>query len=163
MKVFILLTTFFLTSFSYSQNDDYLIEAKLKTNKNLYKTFQKFYKDSIRQETKDEWGGPYYYEIDLVYGLHFLDYKNDGLEDVLVEFSATPSDSATMTFPIVVLFKNNNGTYYYYSHFNPGNAAFYRYSNLIFYFSFTGYNGTNKGEIEKYKIVKNKFISLNPN
>jgi len=163
MKVFILLTTFFLTSFSYSQNDDYLIETKLKANKNLYKSFQKFYNDSIRQETKDEWGKPYYYEIDLIYGLSFLDFNDDGIEDALVEFSATPSDPATITFPIAVLFEKRNGIYFYTNHLNPSNAIFYKYADSIFYFKSTGYNGTKKGEIFKYKIVKNKFISLNTN
>ena len=161
MKVFMLLITLFFTSFSYSQNDEGEIEAKLKANKNLYKTFQKFYKDSIRQETKDEWGGPYYYEIDLIYGLHFLDYNNDGDEDALVEFSATPSDSATMTFSVVVLFEKRNGDYYYLTHIKPGNIFYNKYSNSVFYFTITDYYGTKKGEIEKYNIVNNRFNLLN--
>ena len=117
-----------------SQNPDNKIN-KLKANKELNKSFNKFYIDSVRQETKDEWGEPCYYKVDQINGVHNLDYNKDGAIDSLVEFSVYSSDGGTWYFLVAVLFKNVNGIYKYIAHVDPRPTGFDKYQNSFFYFS----------------------------
>ena len=131
----------------------------LKQNKELYTTFNKFYTDSIRQETKDEWGGPYFYKIDLVYGIHYLDYNKDGVNDVLVEFSSYASDGGTWYFFTAVLFENLNGKYRYIAHIDPDYNVFEKYENSIFYFTGVRFKTLlDENRKKSFKLVYKKFI-----
>jgi len=142
---------------SFSQNEDSL-DAQLKSNKHLYNSFQKFYKYTIRQETKDVWGKPYFFKIDRIYGLNYFDYNNDSKEDALIEFSITPSDSWSAYYMVAVLFENNNNNYEYIAHFYTGYKVFSKHVYPYLFFEGTGAKGTDINDKKKYVIQNNKFI-----
>jgi len=155
--LFIGIVLFCPLSILSQSSDDKMIE--LKSNKQLYTVFNKFYTDSIRQEKKDEWGGPYYYEIDVVYSLYYLDYNNDGLKDVLVEFSCAASDGGTWYFFTAVLFENKKGKYNYICHVNPNYTVFDKYDNDVFYFKGVRFKTLlDENRSKEYKLVDNKFV-----
>ncbi len=90
MKHFKLVILFFIISFSgliQSQNSNNKLED-LKVNEKLYSSFDDFYKKHIRKEAKDDLDNLFYNKIDIIKGLHQFDFNEDGLEDVLIEFSA---------------------------------------------------------------------------
>jgi len=130
IDVIIVLIFSFSVGIILAQNEEDKIE-QLKSNKPLYTTFNQFYTDSIRQETKDEWGGPYFKKIDQINDVHYFDYNKDGQKDALVEFSAAHSDGGTWYFLTAVLFENINGKYKYIAHIDPDHTVFEKYKNSI--------------------------------
>lgn len=142
-----------------SQNADDKIE-QLKSNKLLYSTFNQFYTDSIRQETKDEWGEPYFQKIDQINGVHYFDYNNDGLEDAFVEFSVRNSDGGSFYYLVAVLFENTENKYIYKAHFEPGNLLFEKFNQPSFIFSGKVSRFSEETITQKYKLVNNTFQEL---
>lgn len=157
LKHIIRTIVFILPFILLSQNNADKI-TQLEGNKALYKSFNKFYTDYIRNETKDEWGGPYYKKIDQINGVHYFDYNEDGKNDALVEFSARNSDGGTYYFLVAVLFKNTNGVYNYKAHFYPENRRFQKYSKPNFVFSGKTNRFSKEISIKKYVLSGNKFI-----
>jgi hypothetical protein len=145
----------FLSGFTLAQSGDSKLEL-LKSNQPLYTAFNKFYTDSIRQESKDEWGNPYYYKIDRVYGLNYFDYNKDGTNDALVEFSVHPSDSWIAGYSIAVLLGKNKDTFEYVTHFLPVDNQFLRFESSYFLFS----GSDNEDSTEKYLLKANRFILI---
>jgi len=142
---------------SHSQNEANKIE-QLKQNKELYTTFDKFYTDSIRQESTNEWGEPYFKKIDQINGVHHFDYNNDGSEDALVEFSVSNSDGGTFYFLVAVLFENVDNKYIYKAHFQPENMLFKEFSQPFFIFSGTVDRFSEEITTKKYNLLNNRFI-----
>jgi len=145
---------------------------KLKSNKPLYEAFQKFYVENIREETKDEWGEPYYYTVEHINGVNYFDYNNDGLKDCLIEFSSRASDGGTFYFLVTVLFEKHNNEYRYVSYFHPqnnedhhisyihpNNISFENFSYPYFIFSeYSNYNNNEKIGDKIYLLLNNKFV-----
>ena len=159
MRAIIYFLVFILPISAISQDwEAKMIE--LKSNKELYTVFNKFYTDSIKQETEEELGYPCYNKIDMVYGLNYFDYNNDNSDDVLVEFSTYPSDGGTITTYNAVLFENLGGNYKYKSHFYPG-FRFAHFKNSHFYFSGNESRFSEKIITRKYKLLNKEFKEVN--
>jgi hypothetical protein len=90
--------------------------------------------------------------------VHYLDFNNDGLEDVLVEFSARNSEGGTFYFLVAVLFENIEKKYIYKAHFQPENLLFEEFSQAFFIFSGTANRFSEEITTKKYKLVNNTFI-----
>lgn len=157
MKTSLLLTLLIsIPLFSQTPEEN---RTKLESNKQLNSSFQKFYKEHIRQERKDEWGGPYFYQIDQINGVHHFDYNNDNQKDVLVEFSAAPSDGGIWCFLTAVLFEYKKGAYLYKAHIITEEMIFTKYENSTFYFKGVPFKSLlDENRAKAYKLVGNKFV-----
>lgn len=152
--IFILLLVFPLLMSSQNNGDKI---DQLKSNIYLFKSFDRFYNNSIREETKGESERVYYNEIDQIYSIHYFDYNEDGLKDVLVEFTVTKLNGSNNNFLVAVLFKNVEGRYKYIAHMNPDNTTFVNYSKSIFQFSGEIRSFSEGVVTEKYTLQSNKF------
>lgn len=141
--------------FCFSQNSDVKLEL-IESNKTLYTSFIKFYNDSIRLESKDEWGESFYYNIDQINGVHYFDYNEDGIEDVLVEFSTSPSDSWSSYSVVSAMFRNENSNYIIEAFFYSNNLKFKKYSKPFFFYS--GVNDNHSDKLRKYILEVNQFM-----
>ncbi len=160
IDVIIVLIFFFSVGITSAQNEEDKLQ-QLASSKPLYTVFNQFYTDSIRQETKDEWGGLYFKKIDQINGVYYFDYNNDGLEDALVEFSVRNSDGGTFYFLVAVLFENIEKKYIYKAHFQPENTLFEEFNQPFFIFSGTANKFSKEITTKKYKLVNNTFIKIN--
>ena len=154
-KILIAVIFLFNSIIVYSQAEKL---EQLKSNKPLYEAFQKFYVKNIREETKDEWGEPYYYTAEI-YGVNFFDYNNDGSIDCFIEFSSRASDGGTFYFLTAVLFEKFNNEYRYISNFHPFNMSFEKFSYPYFIYSeYSNFTYNEKIGDKKYLLLNNKFV-----
>ena len=155
-KFLILVFALSLPLLSLGQNSDDNFR-NLESNKKLYESFSKFFKDYV-QETKNKGGQPYDYKIEQINGIHNFDYNEDGFEDALVEFSANSPNGEGVYLLVAVLFKNAGNGYGYVTHMNPNNTFFENYSKSIFYFSGKLISFSDEIVTEKYTLIVNKFV-----
>jgi len=156
-RIIIVILTLILSAVSYAQNGNGF-EAELKSNNSLYIAFNKFYKDKIRQEKKDISGEPYFFKMDQLNGIHYVDYNEDGIKDVLIEFSASQSNKTSSNFLVAVLFENSSNIFKYRAHFNPNKSLFQEYKKPFFIFAGEFKSFTEGVTIERIKLVGNNFV-----
>ena len=156
-RIIIFILTLIISAVSYAQNGNDM-ETELKSNNSLYSAFNIFYKGKIRQEKKDKRGTSYFYKIDQLNGIHYIDYNEDGVKDVLIEFSASQSNKTSSNFLVAVLFENSSNIFKYRAHFNPNKSLFQEYKKPFFIFAGEFKSFTEGVTIERIKLVGNNFV-----
>lgn len=117
----------------------------------VYLEFQRFFQNEIKhQGVKGDW----IYELNEITSLHKFDYNQDGILDVLIEFSAKPEDGGSYINYYSVLFEGElNDSFKYINYIDSFNLTFLEYFNSDYIF-----RNEKSDETLSFILKDNKFI-----
>ncbi|MFD1293428.1 hypothetical protein ACFQ5N_06230 [Lutibacter holmesii] len=140
---FLLLCSFFLSQKIIAQNET------------IYTEFHTFFEKEIKfQGVKGNW----IFGLNEITAYHKFDYNNDGFNDLLIEFNATPVDEGNYTNYYAVLFKNeNNKSYHFIDYVEVVDLQFINAEGELFVFQ-----GVKNVSKVVFKLENSKFEAFKP-
>lgn len=149
----LMLRKFFFIIFLMLSYHAVFSQGKNVADATIYETFHLFFNNEIKyQGVKGDW----IFGLNEITAYHKFDYNYDGVNDILIEFNATPVDDGNYTNYYAVLFKNeNNESYHFIDYVETVDLQFLQAENQLFVFK-----NIKKSKKVVYKLIDSKFVAF---